>query len=251
MPDALRPLSPPDIPAVRYAKNFIKTAVCELRFPALLELEAKPPHAFQKLIRKAYPIYEPQVVEMGAGEEALRENRYLFRSTDKQWTVSVKSFALSLETSKYIDFEDFFDRLMVVIRSAEPLIDADFFTRVGLRYINKITIEDGNPRDWISKDLLAPLRNDVLGTLSNYRCVLAGSLKNGSYTLRHGVGGDEAAAATGPKLEYTLDFDYYCENLKAAAVPDRLKEFNRTNFAFFSWCLGAKAKAVLGEGKPK
>lgn len=252
MPDAPRPLNPPDVPAVRYSRNFIKTAVCELRFPALLELEAKPPHAFQKQIRKAYPTYEPQVVEMGLGEDALKENRYLFRSADGHWTVSVKSSAISLETSKYVDFEDFLERLMVVVRSAEPLIDADFFTRVGLRYINKIGIEDGDPRDWISETLLAPFHNDVLGTLSNYRSELAGSLRNGKYTMRYGMGEQDATVTAKPsKIEFTLDFDFYCENMKAVAVQDRLKEFNRTNFLLFSWCLGPKARAVLGEGRPK
>lgn len=252
MSDALRILNPPEVPAVRYARNFIKTAVCELRFPALLELEAKAPHAFQKMIRKAYPTYEPQIVEMGSGDDALRENRYLFRSSDKHWTVSVKSFALSLETSKYVDFEDFFERLTMILRSAEPMIDSDFYTRVGLRFINKIAIDNGTPKAWISDALLAPFHNEILGTLSTNAGVLAGSLKNGSYTLRHGIGEDPAiSAAKGSKSEYSLDFDYYCENLEASAVPDRLQEFHRTNFAFFSWCLGPKAKAFLGEGKPK
>ena len=250
MPDAPRLLSPPDVPAVRYAKNFIKTAVCELRFPTLLELEAKPPHAFQKLIRKAYPTYEAQVVDMGSGEEALKENRYLFRSMDTHWIVSVKSFALSLETSKYLAFEDFFDRLMVVLRSAEQFIDADFYTRLGLRYINKIPIQDGDPNEWVNSELLAPANSNVLGTLSKYACVLIGSLENGNYAMRHGFG-EESKAAEGSKPEYTLDVDYYCENLAAAAVAERVKEFNRMNFKLFTWCLGPKARAMLGEGKPK
>lgn len=251
MTEAISSLTPPAIPAVRYAKNFIKTAVCEFRFPALLELEAKPPHAFQKLIRKAYPTYEPQVVEMGLGEESLRENRYLFRSADKNWTVSVKSFAISLETSKYVDFEDFYARLMIVLRSAEPLIDADFFTRIGLRFINKVPIADGDSEEWINSELLAPMQNKVLGDLSKYGCVLAGSLKNGNYVLRHGMGSDESPNTKGAKSEYNLDFDYFCENVESSAVPELLNEFHQTNFAFFNWCLGPKAKAFLGEGKLK
>jgi len=189
---------------------------------------------------------------MGAGEEALKEHRYIFRSMDKQWTVSVKSFALSLETSKYTDFEDFFSRLMIVLKSAEPLIDADFYTRVGLRYINRVPVgDDGDPRGWINGDLIGPFENNVLGSVSKYASLVSGSLENGNYTMRHGIGEDEAAAAKGNKREYTLDFDYYRETVEASKVSESLKEFNRTNFNFFNWCLGPKARAVLGDGKPK
>lgn len=30
-----------------------------------------------------------------------------------------------------------------------------------------------------------------------------------------------------------------------------IRRFNETNFALFSWCLGEKARKLLGEGKPK
>jgi len=77
-------------------------------------------------------------------------------------------------------------------------------------------------------------------------------MDNGGYTVRHGTSevGD-IAALKAPKREYTLDFDFFCENLEAKAVEDKLKVFNRTNFALFSWCLGDKAKELLGPGKPK
>src|SRR5687767_698633 len=115
MSEPARVLNPPAVPSVRYTTNFINTAVCELRFPTLLELEAVAPRAFQSSIRKDYPHYEPQIVEQVAGEEVMREHRYLFRSKDQRWTLSVKSYAISLETSKYHDFEDFFERLVRVL----------------------------------------------------------------------------------------------------------------------------------------
>ena len=39
--------------------------------------------------------------------------------------------------------------------------------------------------------------------------------------------------------------------VEAAAVAARVTEFNKTNFALFSWCLGDKAKKLLGPGKLK
>ena len=47
----------PNINKIKYQSNFIRLAVCELRFPTLLELETKEPAKFQAAIRKEYPYY--------------------------------------------------------------------------------------------------------------------------------------------------------------------------------------------------
>lgn len=241
---------PPKVDSVRYANNFIKTAVCELRFPALLDLEAKPPRIFQSKIRKLYPFYDTQFVDQMGDDQVAREHRYLFRSKDKHWTVAVKSFAIALETSKYTDFEEFFERFSKVIDHARDMIDADFFTRVGLRYINNIPMDSWEPTGWVRPELLSPFSTIPLGVPKNYGCIVTGDTENGKYTIRHGVKKDNDIK-TQEVPQYTLDFDYYCENVEAAAVDARLKEFNKTNFALFSWCLGDKAKKLLGAAKPK
>lgn len=264
-------LNAPVVKRVRYRKNFIKTAVCELRFPTLLELESRPPIQFQRKIRKHYPFYEPQTVELMAGDETSREHRYLFRSKDQHWTVSVKSFALGIETSKYVDFEDFFGRFKEIFAGAKSMIDADFFTRIGLRYINTIPLQDGVVEGWVRAELVAPLTTGVLGEATRFASIIQGEMEDGHFSLRHGMKDEtqralrddditrheadaakKAAATIQPVTRsYQLDFDYYSENVELGAVESCIKRFNETNFALFSWCLGEKAKQLLGEGKPK
>lgn len=247
-----RYLNPPPVKPVRYQRNFIKNAVCELRFPTLLELETKSPKDFQAKIRKFYPFYENQVIErVGAPEGTSYEQRYLFRSKDKNWTVSVSSSAISVETSNYSEFEEFFDRLSSVLEHAREMIDSDFFTRVGLRYINSIPVSDESPDGWINRDLVLPLTSGVLGVVQSSATIIQGDLKAGKYSMRHGLKRNIAEANKGDLLKYALDFDYYQENVEFTEVLPLVRFFNETNFAFFSWCLGEKAKQVLGEGKPK
>ncbi len=245
-------LNPPAVRSVRYTRNFIKTAVCELRFPTLLELESSPPRAFQRLIRKDYPFYEPRVIESGSGNDGMeREHHYLFRSKDQHWTVVVKSFALALETSKYTEFGDFAARLKEVLHHATEMIDSDFFTRVGLRYMNSVPIGDDGPQGWIRDELAAPIFGGVLGGPKVCRMVVQGSLKDGGgYSLRHGISdSDEGAKVI--ERGYLLDFDYFKEGVELQEVDSLIAAFNEINFAFFSWCLGPKAFECLGEGKPK
>jgi len=242
---------PPAVEAVRYPKNFIKTAVCELRFPALLDLEAKPPRAFQSKIRKLYPFYDTQIIEQMGSDQVATEHRYLFRSKDKHWTVSVKSFAISLETNKYVDFEEFFERLTKVISSASDMIDADFFTRVGLRYINTIPMDTWDVTGWVRPELLSLFSSLPLGVPQTFGSIVSGELKNAKYTMRHGIKKEEDPKKNTEGPQYNLDFDYFSENVEASDVNSLIQEFHETNFALFSWCLGENAKKLLGEGKAK
>lgn len=241
-------LNPPTTPRVRYSHNFLKNAVCELRFPTQLELETKPPTVFQAKIRKLYPHFEHQVIEqVGAPDALSQEVQYLFRSKDRKWTIGVKSSSISIETSSYVDFEDFYAKINQALLSARELIDSDFFTRVGLRYINQIPIDGDTPEDWIAPQLIRPVIDEVLGYTQSYASSIQGYLEDGSYSFRHGFKRDNPDSP----LRYTLDFDYYEEGVEIGEVERLLKSFNEKNFSFFSWCLGEKAKAYLGEGKPK
>lgn len=239
-------LNPPPVNRVRYAKNFIKTAVCELRFPTILELENRPPREFQGKIRKSFPIYEPRTVENPGNLPV--EHHYLFKSADQRWTVVVKCFALSLETNKYSDFEEFRQKLNSISRDAKDMIDSDFLTRVGLRYINEIPVGDDHPSEWINPALLGPLAGNVFGDPQAYKTVISGTTEIGGYTIRHGMSqsGDDM-----PARKYSLDFDYFQDNVELANVDQLVNKFNEMNFAIFSWCLGRKATELLGEGRPK
>lgn len=242
-------LSPPAVKRVEYSQNFIKTAVCELRFPTLLELEGKPPRAFQTKIRKGYPFYEAQTLQLGGPGEGSVQHQYLFRSKDEKWTVSIKSFSIGLETTKYVDFEAFFTRLMDVLKNAAELIDSDFFTRVGLRYVNAVPISDGKLDGWIRPDLVCAITGGVLGDPASFGSIIEGRTQRGTYTLRHGM--LKSSNQQEQVDNYQLDFDYAKENVEIAEVDSLIKYFNETNFSFFYWCLGDKAHKFLGDGKPK
>ena len=91
--------------------------------------------------------------------------------------------------------------------------------------------------------------------------IIHGDMKHGKFTMRHGLRDDVGAlnksdatpTASTPvaSQHYQLDFDYYAENVELGDVEGCIKKFNATNFALFSWCLGDKSKALLGEGRPK
>ena len=246
-------LSVPQMDAVTYERNFIKTAVCEIRFPTLLELETKEPTAFQKAIRKEYPFYDAQQ-GFDVGDDGAAGNRetrrYLFRSKDQKWTVALRSFSLALDTTKYKDFEDFEDRVKYVLDRSRDIIDADFFTRVGLRYINNIPIDEDDLSGLISPQLVSNVTEGVFGTVEEYRGIVQGYTDVGQYSFRHGIL-KKAANKENPTKVYVLDFDFFDENVDFDDVLKKLRSFHDLNFSFFRWCLGDKAVAALGKATGK
>lgn len=245
LPGQPRTLSVPHAESVRYARNFIKTAVCELRFPTLLELEEKQPVKLQSQLRKKYPQYKRvKTVDVSEGGSTPADTRYLFATVDKKWLVTLKSFSIGLETEAYTQFSDFYERLGHVLDASKDIIDTDFFTRVGLRYINELPIDNIDSfAQWINPDLATALANGVFGTASHFLTEVRGSTDVGRYSFRHGIKEKED--------KYTLDFDFFEENVKFDETLELLKRFNALNFAFFHYCLGPRAFEYLGEPKTK
>jgi uncharacterized protein (TIGR04255 family) len=232
---------------VVFERNFIKTAVCELRFPTLLEFETQPPVQLQKGLRKDYPYYEPgEMVDVGPGA-VNRETRYLFKSRKKDWTVSFKSSAIALETTRYTNFEEFLTRFQRLLTKSQPLLDTDFFTRIGLRYVNAISIEDDELSGWIRNDLVSSLIEGVYGSVEQFVQEVRGFTDIGRYTFKHGI---LSTRQTQPKV-YNLDFDFYEENVHVDQVLPLIEQFNQLNFCFFRWAIGPKALERLGKETPR
>lgn len=244
MNGAPKHLAVPLTPRVTYKKNFIKIAVCELRFPTLLELETNEPVKLQGQLRKHYPHYEKQ------HEVLIGEKRYLFVSKDKNWTVVLKASSLALETTKYISFEDFIARFTEMLKIAGRFLDADFFTRVGLRYINEIPVADGTLEEWINPVLVGSFKENVLGPIAQSANEIRGFTDVGAYTFRHGVKLRDNPLEK-PVDMYYLDFDYSSENVEQGELLGLLTKFNEINFSLFHWALGDKATGLLGPGEPK
>jgi uncharacterized protein (TIGR04255 family) len=238
-------LSLPDIDRARFEKNLIKTAVCELRFPALLEYETKRPVELQRELRKDFPLYDrQQAVSVNSPD---KEVRHLLRSRTGEWLVSFRPWSIALETSRYTQFEEFAKKLETVLEKSKSFLDTDFFTRIGLRYINEVHIENGNPDGWIRDELISPLVRGVYGRVDRFLQEVRGTTKSGKYTFRHGIVGTE----DDKRDLYTIDFDFYSENVELDAVLRTVSEFNVESFRFFLWAIGPKARERLGKIVPE
>jgi uncharacterized protein (TIGR04255 family) len=233
----------PEVERAQFKKNFINTAVCELRFPAILEYETKQPVELQRALRKEYPEYEKQQ-GVNVADPSDKEIKHVLKSRKGDWLVTIRTYSIAVQTSKYTHWSEFLDRLRYVVDKSLPLLDTDFFTRVGLRYINDVPLgEAGQPQGWINDDLIAPIVRGIYGPVDKYVQEVRGPMSGGKFTFRHGI----TTIEKGKEPTYRLDFDFYEENVQADRAIDLVTGFNKEAFKFFQWALGDKAKERLGE----
>lgn len=236
----------PEVKRRVFKQNFLDTAVIELRYPTYLRLNEKEPIEISESIRGRFPIYE-QNSEMQLTPLGTTEPRRVYRFATRQQDpfVEISASKLVLITRKYRSFEDFSSHIEYLIENVISHLDTTFFTRIGLRYINKVSgMQQGGTDilDWINKKLITLVADGDMGVVSNMKNELTGQFDGGSYTFRYGL---SPLSPSSKERSFLLDWDYYRENIEVQDCVECLKAFHNVHFPFFWWTLGEKAKEVL------
>ncbi|MFM0653274.1 TIGR04255 family protein [Paraburkholderia sediminicola] len=246
---SLRTLNVPIAPQARYPRNFIRQAVCELRFPTIFEIEdRKPPASFWKIMKHDFPLHDIlNNVNLGPGS-VVQVNAHQFRSKQGRWVAVLRPSAITLETSRYTTFDEFEEQLKIVIEAATKTIDSDFFTRVGLRYINTLPCEVNEIDGWLNDSLARPLTDNIFGDVDEHWQHTRGRTEFGGFSFQHGIGNEANPTA---KRRYMLDFDLYREDVQLGEALSTIRKLHVLEFSLFSWALGDKARNYLQSEKGK
>ncbi len=231
----------------RFKRNVLELAVCEFRFPTLLELsEPKPPAGFVHALRKEYPhIERANELTFGAGSHE-SNTAHVFRSTKGDWSISLRQSMFALETKKYKDYEGFKRRVANVVSAASKVIDSDFFTRVGLRYVNVVDVGENPANDWINERLVGPLKDSAFMQVHDYSGKILMQSDDGGALLQHGIrfsnlGKGENAAPPA----YVIDIDIFRNDVLVADYEAVLDRMHQQAFDIFDWAIGEKLRERL------
>lgn len=239
----MKRLSIPHVEIATFKKNFLKEVVCELRFPTLFSLAKKDLVDVVAPIKKRLPLFvEGQEVPLATSVDARHpEPVFEFLSKDRKTRFAIRTSRLTLSTTDYEDFDDFSALLHICVASTKKLIDAGFFTRVGLRYVNAIPLAE-ELEGWINPELVRPLVTGVYGSVSKIvQEVRGAAARSGQYSFRHGIPGDAESPA------YILDFDFFEENVEFDDLHALIKDFRHDAFDFFAWAAGPLAIAEISD----
>ncbi len=239
----------------QYKRNFLRQAVCELRFPTLMELgDPRPPSSLVKALRKEYPHLElANEVSLGIGANSSNNTHtHIFRSAKLTWSVSLKQSALSVETTTYTDYAHLRERVLRIVEAASDVIDSDFFTRIGLRYINVIDSDTNPVHEWVNPELVAPLLSGNFKGIHEYAGKIQLAADDGGCLLHHSIVLKQKQTAGEMIPEYLLDIDAYRSEIQLSDTGVALDAMHAQIFDVFDWAIGPKAREYLtAENLPK
>lgn len=245
-----------DVHDGKHQRNYTRSVVCEFRFPTLLSLAgAEPPKSFVTALRRSYPKLElAKEVSIGLGDAMPSAHSHILRSKNMSWTITLKKDSIALETSRYSFYKDLRERVEELLSAISPVIDTDYFTRIGLRYVN-LVVTDGKTQlsEWINPVLVGVTETGFNG-ISESAGRLGLHTEGGGCLLQHGIKAKESDQShlevSNSIPNYILDIDSYREDVTSIDALDVLDEMRQQAYSLFSWSLGPKGKEhLLKSGK--
>lgn len=252
-------------PAARFQlkRHQIAQVICQIRFSSVLRIagveEAVIP--FQEAIRHEYPRYVKQhgmsilLTPDGVQQQQTKEFQHRFHDTTGRYAVTLSSDFIALETSDYVDIEDFAGRVEALSQHVANEYAPAEITRLGLRFTNEFRLGATGPK----REMVEILNQGFLGAsgaeelneaLVGSQHVLELAGQGARMLVRHGLhplGGTTvelpSAAGPDPAIQqpfYLLDIDVFAETpmpFSVDGISIRLAEFNDYVRSFFAWAV--------------
>lgn len=231
---------------VRLLRSPLTEVICQVRFPAILRIAGEQPVDFQERLRKEFPLLEIEqglLVQMAPLAEVppsaeSQPRVFRFRSADGGTTASLAANFFALSTTSYSHWRDFVRMLDLVGTAASAVYEIPYATRVGLRYINRMTLANTGTQTlselWgvLRSELVALLRvgcwDEPLEALSQVMLAVDGAER---LTLRSGY-----KAGQDPAL--LLDYDCYTEGrIELAGLLQLCDRFHDVIYRAFRWSI--------------
>lgn len=237
----------PDVDRLELVDSPLELVVCQLRYPMVLALAGgQPPEAFGRRVQGSYPAASKKQttsVEI-IGESTVQKSSitWVFEDQDSQWTVSLASNFVALETKRYVRFADFLERFEQVLQTTREIYDVQIMERLGLRYVDHLSrnLQPQLPESWadqinhaIIPARLMRLDREAQTASAETRFSLGDFfLAIRSLFVEKGFPGVTVD-------ELILDFDCYAEKRRNLdGIQALLQRFRSESYKAFRWAMG-------------
>lgn len=244
----------------KYRSPFLKEVIVRLDFSSpVTKLSKKLPEGLKEIILPLFPISEPKefigkelLVTKDITKEKVLETGvdWFFHSIDRQKTLIIASNNVNISYKSYSSFD-------VLKRDFLPIVEILFNIyadiqgrRLGLRYINEITLAENNVLDWTNyfdRRLLADLSfledpTKICRAFNNLE------LNFGDLILRfqYGMFNPDYPAPI-RKKSFILDYDaYYKGPQNLEDIRENLDKFNTAIQTIFERSISDKLRSLMG-----
>lgn len=234
-----------------YTQNFIMEAVCQVRFPRLLEIESQVPAKFQRTLLPDFPLLasrEQFGISFGqVGGDAstpmpTRTTVYDFRTSDGNVTVALCSEYVSIVMGKYVDWTTLRTYMVKALGAAAECYGIPIFTRLGLRYVNVIPQIAEKWDEVLNPCLVGPLATVDMSSVRAWQSASSFSMGNARQLNMMASLGDAGTPS------FVLDLDIFSTSggvFDVEAVATSFDEMNAQATDAFNWAKGPRLEQAL------
>ncbi len=243
-------------PDVQLENSPLIEVLCQVRFPPILRIAGEePPSEFQEHIRSQFPqvglehgfvvrIPKPGIEETPVAKP--QSKIYRFRTPNEQTTISLAVDFYALSSKDYTNWEDFAQYLSLTHKAVQSVYAPAYATRIGLRYINRLTpVNTGfntidDLLELLRPRLTAQWRSEAWSDPVEMRCRLVFTDDSAKFILDTRYGEEEEQPF------FLLDFDYYEEGqLNLDDLIERCHRYNEVIYRAFRWCVRDEKLSVF------
>lgn len=232
---------------VPLGRSPLSEVICQVRFPPILRITAESPAVFQDRIRAQFPLVE--VVQESILQPAHLPPQailpvYQFKSQDMRSLVALSVNFFAFSTQSYTTWAAFLSVLAEVTAFVVDTYEPPFATRLGLRYVNKLT--PANTDKSTLTELVELLNPELAGM-----CATSGWSEVQRLETRIHIPDDGPALslrlAITPEPSVVLDLDYFeqREGIALLQVPEMLDQYHRMLYNAFRWSFKDHAIAIF------
>lgn len=252
------PIEFPAVKEIPLVSPPLDEVVCQVRYPPILRISQEEPADFQELIRTSFPEFEKQhsfqfkLSVPGNPSEPTVENRpitYQFTNAKHMNQAVLSPTFYAVSTTKYDSWRSFLKGLRTVHDAVIDTYQPAYATRVGLRYINRLTTDNTGTTtreellSLVRSELTAMLQGRVWDDVSEMIGVLSFSDSPAQLNLRFGYEAKEQAPT------FLVDFDYFEEgNIDLGEVLTRCERYHDVIYRAFRWVVKDESLERFGGG---
>lgn len=203
--------------------NFLKQIILRLDLLGEIKLSQQVVDNIRRVVSDSFPEFEPRekVLYEMAFEKAQRTTRekrtkaFFFHNNRTNSSLSLDPDAITFDIKDYTNYGDFRDFVQRVIQNLGAENSSAKTSRIGLRYINQIIFNEGNPFDWagLIKDPLTSNLSFIERQNELSRLIGIIELNRSDYFIKFQYGWFNSEYPNPiAKKEFLLDYDCYSKD---------------------------------------
>ena len=226
---------------IKYKRNFLSNVIIKIDYPTITRFSDSRPDDIINPLKQKYSFHQTRQVvgQINIKTGARIETSipvWSFQSQDSTINIELTQNALIFNCTKYISFET----LQKYVIEVTSLLDKDIslISRLGLRYINQIDLDEANPTEWkqyINDSLIAPIEDWCACSKNKLTRMMSQIVINEddfSLNFNYGIYNPIFPNIVLQK-QYILDYDCYGKNIEFKDLSLFLDKYNaRISLAF-------------------